>query len=39
MFSNGWDCRVDNFGESIYPDSPKSLVFARESANKQKQGK
>lgn len=36
VFSNGWDYRVDNLGESIYPDRPKSLVFTRESTNIQK---
>jgi putative methyltransferase (TIGR04325 family) len=35
VFSKGWECRVDNFGESIYPDRPKSLVFIRESMNNQ----
>jgi putative methyltransferase (TIGR04325 family) len=39
VFSTGWDCRVDNFGESIFPDRPKSIIFARESVNNQKQGK
>ena len=35
VFSKGWEYRVDNFGESIYPDRPKSLVFIRESMNSQ----
>jgi putative methyltransferase (TIGR04325 family) len=39
VFSTGWDCRVDNFGESIFPDRPKSLAFAHESVNNLKQGK
>jgi putative methyltransferase (TIGR04325 family) len=30
-FSDGWECRIDNFGEEIDLDSPKSLIFDHSS--------